>query len=616
MIRQGSRANWLHEAKWGVFMHFLPGIPGGQPADQDAEDWNRRVDAFDVQGLVRQLRDAKAGYFVLALGQNSGHYCAPNPTYDRIAGIRPSKCARRDVVAELHEALAPHGIRLMVYLPSGAPALDPEAVAKLEWTKGGRCVAFQRKWEAVIREWSLRWGPKVSGWWFDGCYYTDDMYRHADEPNFSSFAAAVRAGNPDSLVAWNPGVVYPPFTVDEEEDYTAGEVNDPRRVDAPGRWVRQAQFHILTYLGKNWAQPEIRFSAAEAVAHTLAFTNYGGVVTWDAPLTYEGLITPEALTVLNEVGQAVDSTRGAPDRIAPRVVRPSVALIEAPQWGNKDRSRGRVQVSLTNNWNEPIRGRVSLSLDPVSSGRMEGQGSIDYDLQPGATAKAEVRFRAGEVPVTGVPVRLVLNRTGIERPLVYPLSERERIRLPRLAIVPSFEDLGDAMTDIPARTVVTGQGQALADIKLAVADGQLAIFCEVSDAIMRQSDDIWDGSCMEVFGVADAGDPINQLFFVPAVATAPARAMQLARTEGSRKTAILPVSGPRFASWANPAGYTSVALIPLSWWLKRPVSPGGFLMEIVITAGVDVRNFERVSLFGSTDAPTGTDGYAECECGG
>ena len=308
MAREASRAAWLPEAKWGVMTHFLAAY-GSQGEGVDAETWNRRVAAFDVQGLVRQLREARAHYFLLTLGQNSGHYCAPNAAYDRITGCQPGKCSRRDLAAELHDALAPHGIRLMVYLPASAPEYDPAAVKKLEWTKGGRCANFQRHWEAVIREWSLRWGPKVSGWWFDCCYFNDEMYRHAEGPNFKSFAAAVRAGNPDSLIAWNSGMIYPPFTVDPEEDYTAGEINEPRDVDPPGRWDKQAQFHLLTYLGKTWGQPPVRFTAAEAVDHTLAFTQHGAVVTWDIPLTYEGLIKPDALEVLKEVGRAVDATR-------------------------------------------------------------------------------------------------------------------------------------------------------------------------------------------------------------------------------------------------------------------------------------------------------------------
>ena len=77
------------------------------------------MDAFDVNGLADQLASAGAGYFVLTLGQNSGFYCSPNATYDKLTGITPSKCARRDLVSDLSAALRAKRIRLMVYLPAG-----------------------------------------------------------------------------------------------------------------------------------------------------------------------------------------------------------------------------------------------------------------------------------------------------------------------------------------------------------------------------------------------------------------------------------------------------------------------------------------------------------------
>lgn len=77
----------------------------------------------------------------------------------------------------------------------------------------------------MIREWSLRWGTWVDGWWFDGCYWPDATYRHAEAPNFASFAAAARAGNPQLVVAFNPGVKIEAQS--EHEDYTAGEIDDP-----------------------------------------------------------------------------------------------------------------------------------------------------------------------------------------------------------------------------------------------------------------------------------------------------------------------------------------------------------------------------------------------------
>ena len=56
--------------------------------------------------------------------QNSGHFLAPNETYDKYVGIKLSKCSRRDLVSYLYEVLHLRGIHLLVYLSSGAPAAD------------------------------------------------------------------------------------------------------------------------------------------------------------------------------------------------------------------------------------------------------------------------------------------------------------------------------------------------------------------------------------------------------------------------------------------------------------------------------------------------------------
>jgi len=163
----GSNTDWFHDAKWGVFTHYLgapPSTDGG--AELTAEAWNAQVDAFDVPGLVEQIVSTGARYYFITIGQNSGHYCAPNPTYDRLVGIEPSRCSRRDLVADLARALAPHGIPLLAYLPSGAPAADHEARRRLKWLwgaqggwqlpgepVGGRLADFQRSWEAICRDW-------------------------------------------------------------------------------------------------------------------------------------------------------------------------------------------------------------------------------------------------------------------------------------------------------------------------------------------------------------------------------------------------------------------------------------------------------------------------------
>ncbi len=325
-VRAAERTDWFHDAGWGVMTHYLgapPSSSGGK--ELTAEMWNRQIDAFDVEGLANQLASTGTKYLLFTIGQNSGHYCAPNATYDKLVGISPSKCSRRDLVADLAKELRKRNIRLLVYLPSGAPAANVEARKKLGWRwgrpggwqlpnepVGGRLAEFQRKWEAVIREWSLRWKDDVSGWWIDGCYFADEMYRFDDEPNFASFAAALRAGNPDAIVAFNPGVRVPIVVHTKHEDYTAGEVTLqqlPQAVETlPGRWLErdgeQVQSQILTFLGESWCRGDRpKWSDEKVVDLTRRITEKGAVVTYDVPIQTNGLIPHPFITQLRAIGE-------------------------------------------------------------------------------------------------------------------------------------------------------------------------------------------------------------------------------------------------------------------------------------------------------------------------
>ncbi|MFH1567603.1 MAG: hypothetical protein ABIL09_06330 [Gemmatimonadota bacterium] len=319
-----DRTAWLAACGWGAFCHYLGAAPSSDGgAELSAEAWNRQVDAFDVEALAGQLESAGTPYFFITIGQNSGHYLASNEAYDRLVGIRPSKCSQRDLVADLYEALRPRGIELLVYLPSGAPAADPVAVARLEWEwgfeggwphgwgarrTGKRLAAFQRRWEEIVRCWSTRWGARVRGWWIDGCYFADEMYRHPEEPGFASFAAALRAGNPDALVAYNPGVLTPVVCHSEWEDYAAGEISTALP-ECPGPWVERgvhrARYHVLSYLGESWGRGQPRFPDDLVVGYTRHVKSRGGAVTWDVPIDRQGRIPAAFVAQLEAVGRAL-----------------------------------------------------------------------------------------------------------------------------------------------------------------------------------------------------------------------------------------------------------------------------------------------------------------------
>ena len=326
-----SIVNWMRGG-YGIMCHYLSHPPG---SDVDyapsADEWNSTVESVDAEALADTIASTGARWLIFTIGQISGYYCSPNATLEQLIGRSPSRLSRRDLVAELAASLRTRGMRTIAYLPSHAPSRDRVAVEALDCTpewdashwqlKPGsylrtketdeRLSKFQRNWESVVQEWSTRWGEAISGWWIDGCYYGERMYQHPDEPNLESFARALKAGNPDAVVAFNPGVMIKCYGA--AEDFTAGESMHNLTV---AQWeggfsplknpTGNSQLHVLLPLGKNWCQGEQpRFNQNLVIGYSEYITSLGGGISWDVPITPEGAIPRPFIRTLSAVGRAL-----------------------------------------------------------------------------------------------------------------------------------------------------------------------------------------------------------------------------------------------------------------------------------------------------------------------
>ena len=320
--RQRTEAKWM--TGYGVMCHYLADTASSKISTGiSIADWNERVESFNVARFAQQIAAAGASYVIFTLGQNSGFFCSPNATYDGFVG-KPSRLSERDLMGDLVAALKPAGVQLIAYLPSHAPANHRQAVERLRCTPkwdasrwqltpdkysasenvDERLSTFQQGWEAVIREWSTRWGDRLSGWWIDGCYHADRMYCHDDAPNFASFAAALKAGNPQSVIAFNLGVSDPIRSNTVYDDYTPGEVNSLALPHKFARWETStagAKLHILSYLGEWWGEGPLRIPGNLAAEYTRTINGLGGAVTWDIPVGHDGEIAHDFVRVLQSV---------------------------------------------------------------------------------------------------------------------------------------------------------------------------------------------------------------------------------------------------------------------------------------------------------------------------
>jgi 3-methyl-2-oxobutanoate hydroxymethyltransferase len=99
----------------------------------------------------------------------------------------------------------------------------------------------------VIQEWSDRYGDKVAGWWFDGGY---DHIKF-NEAIAQTYAKAVKHGNPNAIVTFNPGVRLirhtqavrrgaPGTFVVGDMPYMSYQVSDEMAIANAGRFIQEA----------------------------------------------------------------------------------------------------------------------------------------------------------------------------------------------------------------------------------------------------------------------------------------------------------------------------------------------------------------------------------------
>ena len=212
-----KKTDWFKERKWGIFNHYLAQTVRGCGIGSKGEaevSWEECVRQFDVSAYAKKVHEMGAGYVIFTILQGEPYLCAPNSTFDTIAEKAPGECcSERDLPMELADELAKYDIPLMLYFPSDGPFKDFDAMKKFGWDRskddipGGYIepvtLEFAKKWSSVLREYSLRYGSKVKGWWFDGFYewvgYNDELIKY--------FSDAAHAGNPDAILAFNGGVV-------------------------------------------------------------------------------------------------------------------------------------------------------------------------------------------------------------------------------------------------------------------------------------------------------------------------------------------------------------------------------------------------------------------------
>ncbi len=302
--------DWFARAGYGVFVHYLNGLQNDSERINSLgrqTSWDECVREFDTELFAETMAEAGAGYVIFTVMQVTRHLIAPNATFDRITGYKPGEaCSTRDLIEDLYQSLRRRNIPLMLYWTGDGPRADERGAAAFGW-QSPVTGDFVSKWADVAREYSQRYGGKVAGWWVDGSY----EFIGYDDETLGIMAAALKAGNPESIVAFNPGVEEKVNAYSKHDDYTCGEQN--RFFDMPAsRFIEGEQWHIASFLGASWGQAGCRYSKRELAEYVFDVSRRGGVVSIDVLLYRDGSLDRSQLEVLKAVREQLKSGKAYP----------------------------------------------------------------------------------------------------------------------------------------------------------------------------------------------------------------------------------------------------------------------------------------------------------------
>ena len=200
-------------------------------------------------------------------------------------------------------------IRLMVYLPAGAPGGDATARQALQWQNGPhRNREFQLKWEQVIREWSTRWGRQRCRLVVRRVLLAQHDVPHRRGPQLRQLRRRARAGNSDSIVAFNPGVVsrispHAARGLHRRRDQRSQPGGNP----PGGRWEDRRDPGSHPELPRqNVGHGAPRFSTEQVAKWSQSIRKQGGAITWDVPIQPNGLLAQPFLDQLTAVGKTLN----------------------------------------------------------------------------------------------------------------------------------------------------------------------------------------------------------------------------------------------------------------------------------------------------------------------
>lgn len=284
---QRSNPDWLVHSSYGVMFHWDNGsvLPSGPPMK-----YTDAVQAFNVTAFAEMVKKTGSNYIIFTANHGGTNFPAPLKEWE---ADHPGGTTKRDLIAEMADALNARGIKLIIYLHAQIIA-DPNFeshFSKMPETQ------FSNSAIKMVTAIGNRYGNRIAGYWFDSFLDIETQY-----PNFpyKRFYEAAKTGNPDRLVAitnWT----YPINT--GWQDYWGGELfvtgNPPSTLPQSDGPANGLLFQALVTLFGDWVHTkqdspmEPPIFPVEELGSLINASKGKGAVTINTGLYQDGTIGEE-----------------------------------------------------------------------------------------------------------------------------------------------------------------------------------------------------------------------------------------------------------------------------------------------------------------------------------
>ncbi len=295
-VLKRASISWFATAKYGLMVHWMPGI---MPRHGSAQPFCDAVRNFNVDVFADIVKQTGASYLIFTSVHGIQWFPGPSAVHDRVL---PGRTCDRDLIADLGDAMEKRGIKLILYYHHG--------VGDYDWSKASgffkkdKSQFFQNEYD-ILAQVGKRYGRKIAGWWFDD--------RYPDQP-FEKLYEATKIGNPDRIVAWNSWIM-PKST--EFQEYYSGEAGHSVTVPeakyfGEGGPAEGLQPHFLIVADDPWAHTALDsdivsplYKDDELIRYVKAVNALGGPVTINIGVYQDGTASPATIQQVQKLGHAL-----------------------------------------------------------------------------------------------------------------------------------------------------------------------------------------------------------------------------------------------------------------------------------------------------------------------